>query len=658
MATDKHRRKTEKRKEYRGFGQLDIRGEGSFGEDINRLVFVEREPDNLMAAALIVKMMRGNFKLIFTDRHSVNFDVTGKLQEVDWAQEVIILCPSINEYSLEYLYSINKSFVYLGNTTKLNVYREKWTDNGSRIYLTEGAVVRKVGEYFNCYRRSVEDIALYTEKLIPEEKDLYSVIRYQYIHFSHKPLEHFKLYYDHLSGEDEDVKLSEDKEQSLRQIYERELIFAEKCIDQIVVKDSKGVRIAFLQGGCPCTLILNVAMRRLKCDLYVNVCMHRQHFTVLSCRRDLLKDYVVPFIYSGSGVYSGGGCFGSDYSFQEFVDAFATHKRIHGFHRERDYDYDVFDPMDHEWVPFKEGEAYLYRNFNFTIFIDDYCNADCRFCIEQIKTENTGRIIKCGKITDVDKYIDRLDKVLEAIRPYNPSVSVTGGEPLISPAFSGVMKLLKKYKFRKTVITTNGTDILKHMGEIIDAGISHVNFSRPHYDEKIVQHIMRFRESMTSFEELKTAIAYLEKNQVRTRFNCIIGKDGIDSVEEMKRYMDYIETLGCNHVVFREMMSFNEKASKNVEKREYFSSNRILMNDLWKVIDADEDFQPFNSVRGHYYYIEMYNYKNISMVSERANLKCLEDERIKNMSYIYEMVFHPNGNLCAEWDENQDILDL
>lgn len=658
MATGKHRRQTEKRKEYRGFGELQIRGEGSLGDDFKRLVFVEREPDNLMAAALIVKMMKGDFWLVFTDRHSINFDVTGKLQEVDWAQEVIILCPSINEYSLEYLYSINKKFIYLGNTTKLNAYREKWTENGSRIYFTERAAVRRLGEYFNCHRKSIEDVALYIEKLIPEEKDMYSVIRYQYIHFSHKPLEHFKLYYDYLSGDDEEVKLSEEKELSMRQIYEKEILYSEKCISEAVVKESNGIKIAFLQGGCPCTLILNMAMRRLRCDLYVNVCMHRQHFTVLTHNNSLLEDYITPFIYSGRGVYSGGGCFGADYSFQEFVDAFVNHKRIHGFHSEREYDYDVFEPKDHEWIPFNEGEAHLYRNFNFTIFIDEYCNADCRFCIEQIKTENTGRILKCGKITDIDRYIQRLDKVLEAIRPYNPSVSVTGGEPLISPAFPGVMKLLKKYKFRKTVITTNGTDILAHMDEIIDAGISHVNFSRPHYDERIVHHIMRFRESMTSFEELKVAIAHLEKNHVRTRFNCIIGRDGIGSVGEMKRYMDYISTLGCKHVVFREMMSFNEETSKNIEKKEYSSKNRILMNNLWRAIDQDTDFQPFNSVRGHYYYIEMYNYKNISMVSERANLKCLEDERIKNMSYIYEMVFHPNGNLCAGWDEKQDIVDV
>ena len=410
-----------------------------------------------------------------------------------------------------------------------------------------------------------------------------------------------------------------------------------------------------MQGGCPCTLILNMAMRKLDCDLLVNVCIYRQHFTVLSGRdNSLLKEYVEPFIYSGSGVYSGGGCFGRDYTFEEVVDAFVNHKKIHGFYKERGYDYDVFNPCDYEWIGF--GEALLYRNFNFTIFIDDYCNADCRFCIEQIKTENTGRIMKCGKITEVDRYLNRLDEVLKAIRPYNPSVSVTGGEPLLSPAFDGVMKLLKKYRFRKTVITTNGTDILKHIDEIADAGISHVNFSRPHYSENVVQDIMRFRDGMASFEELKAAIYSLEEKGVRTRFNCIIGKDGIDNVAKMKKYMDFIAGIGCSHVVFREMMSFNEETSKNLEKKEYSAGNRILMNNLWKDIDEDLDFEPFNSVRGHYYYIEMYNYKDISMVSERANLKCLEDERLKNMSYIYEMVFHPNGNLCAGWNENEDVL--
>jgi len=83
MATEKRKRKTEKRREYRGYGQLDLVGLGEQEDYINRLILVEREPDNLMAAALLVSNLQGEFKVVFTDRHSINYDVTGKLKEVD-----------------------------------------------------------------------------------------------------------------------------------------------------------------------------------------------------------------------------------------------------------------------------------------------------------------------------------------------------------------------------------------------------------------------------------------------------------------------------------------------------------------------------------------------------------------------------------------------
>lgn len=668
MNTETGRTKPERRKEYRGHGRIVQSGHGSAGKDCKRIVFVEREPDNLLAAAILVYAMQGEFLLLFTDRHSINYDITGHKNDLEWADEILILCPSVNEYSIYYLQRQGKPFIYYGSTTKLKecfpeLYqgtdRKREFDYDSAVILSERSVAKKVAEYFEIHQAYVEDVALYTERLIPKDMDLYNIMRYQYLHFSHDAKEHWQLFFDALCNNSETILVSEDEEQKMRQIYDKEVIFSKSKMETAKILEHDGHKFAFLQGGCPCTLILNLALRELDCDISVNVCTHRQHFTVLSedMNAGLYHKYISGFLYSGGGLYSAGGCFGADYTFEEFVEAFLSHKRIHGFYKERSYGYDSFEPSDHEWIKYDGNQQFLYRNFNFTIFIDAYCNADCKFCIEQIKTENTGRIEKCAGIVGTEEYLQRLEEVLKKIRPYNPSVSVTGGEPLLSPYFPGVMKLLKKYQFRKTVITTNGTDILNHMDEIVEGGISHVNFSRPHYKEEVVRSIMRFRNDMASFGDLEKAVRMLESRNVRTRFNCIISKEGISTVEGMKRYMDFIRSFGCKHVVFREMMSFNEVTSKNEEKKRYASENRVYMDKLWEEIDRDSDFEPYSNVRGHYYYIEMYRYKDMVMVSERANLKCLEDKRRENRLYIYEMIFHPNGNLCAGWNEMEDVLD-
>ena len=49
------------------------------------------------------------------------------------------------------------------------------------------------------------------------------------------------------------------------------------------------------------------------------------------------------------------------------------------------------------------------------------------------------------------------EEVLKIIRPLNPSVSITGGEPTLSPILTDVLKLVDKYNFRKRTITTNGS---------------------------------------------------------------------------------------------------------------------------------------------------------------------------------------------------------
>ena len=55
-------------------------------------------------------------------------------------------------------------------------------------------------------------------------------------------------------------------------------------------------------------------------------------------------------------------------------------------------------------------------------------------------------------------------------------------------------------------------------------------------------------------------------------------------------------------------------------------------------------------------YVEVYKYQNIDMVSESANLvKLYEQKQIAN-DVVFEMIFHPNGNLNGSWVDDEDIL--
>ena len=80
----------------------------------------------------------------------------------------------------------------------------------------------------------------------------------------------------------------------------------------------------------------------------------------------------------------------------------------------------------------------VYKNFNVSIFIDDICNADCKFCVAQLRYAHRSMLYKKIHIRNKREYLRRLEEVLKIVRPLNPSVSITGGEPTISPILTDV----------------------------------------------------------------------------------------------------------------------------------------------------------------------------------------------------------------------------
>lgn len=106
----------------------------------------------------------------------------------------------------------------------------------------------------------------------------------------------------------------------------------------------------------------------------------------------------------------------------------------------------------------------------------------------------------------------------------------------------------------------------------------------------------------------------------------------------------------------RETMDYDERAMRNHDKMAYLKENKVYLNDIWKCIDKDNRFTPIKQLLGYYYYVEVYKYQNIDMVSESANLvKLYEQKQIAN-DVVFEMIFHPNGNLNGSWVDDEDIL--
>jgi molybdenum cofactor biosynthesis enzyme MoaA len=325
----------------------------------------------------------------------------------------------------------------------------------------------------------------------------------------------------------------------------------------------------------------------------------------------------------------------------------------HECHNLEDYTLVDFD--------FQDKLKKVYSNVNLSISIDDYCNADCKFCVAQLRYENRGLMYQKKKLTN-QEFFNRLDYVLNFLKPLNPSISITGGEPTKSSKLPKVLEMIDKYGYRKRTLTTNGSGLLETfdgkmmLQHIVDNKFQHLNISKAHYDENINKKIMKYQSGYCSNENLKTIITYSQANDLRPRMSCLLLKEGISTLDQMIEYMEFYKTLGIDNVIFRELMDYDKDKMSNISKVDYCIDNKVRLNDIWKQIDTDERFTPIRNLIGYYYYVEVYKYQNIDMCSESANLVKLYDEKDKHKDVIYEMVFHPNGNLNGSWVDDEDIL--
>lgn len=330
---------------------------------------------------------------------------------------------------------------------------------------------------------------------------------------------------------------------------------------------------------------------------------------------------------------------------------------------EKTSDYDI---KNYELVPynFSVGNKQVYKNVNFSIFIDDYCNADCKFCVAQLRYQHKNELYQKEHIKDVDEYLSRLEEVLRIVRPLNPSISITGGEPTLSPILTDVLKMIYKFGFRKRTITTNGSGLLNIqnndtiLNNLIKYNWNHLNISRASYNDKLNREIMRYNieKEYCTMEMLKEILSVCNSSDLHHRISCLLLKESVNSVNEIKKFIDFYASLGANNFIFRELMDY-DKTAINTEKMKYCDKNKIKLYDIWHQFKDYPEFIPYMNILGYYYYVEIYKYKEMTVASESADLNIQNREKTKNPDIVYEMVFHNNGNLCGSWIDKEDILD-
>lgn len=109
-----------------------------------------------------------------------------------------------------------------------------------------------------------------------------------------------------------------------------------------------------------------------------------------------------------------------------------------------------------------------------TLFLTRLCNLRCRMC-GQWGDCGTSKTRAPEELKDFLP-LNTVERILDEVRPYRPSITLFGGEPLIHPNAMEIMRCVKGRGFHGLIIT-NGV-LLNHFAEgLVDAGWDELNIS-------------------------------------------------------------------------------------------------------------------------------------------------------------------------------------
>ena len=314
-------------------------------------------------------------------------------------------------------------------------------------------------------------------------------------------------------------------------------------------------------------------------------------------------------------------------------------------------------------IDFWNQKRSVYTNANLSIYSAQECNARCPFCVEELRPSSRGvELHEQKRIEENDEvYFSKMKQVLLALKSLDPSTSLTGGEISKDRRLPRILRTLQDFGSRKRSLTTNGSGLLdlqegrRVIDWIADTKVRHLNISLAHFDLQKSQSLMRYKLG-PSIEDLKEIVKVAKAGGVRVRLSCILLSDEIDTIANIKKYLNFASEVGVDNVIFRQLMKTDPSSHLLNFVVRYSDQKRVLLEPILNGLHSDSEFTLSRQIMGYYYYVEVWRYRNIDVVFEEADLAQLELSKKENSNIIHELVFHPNAMLSSTWQSWDGIL--
>ncbi|MET0334918.1 MAG: hypothetical protein ABW190_11650 [Rhizobacter sp.] len=331
-------------------------------------------------------------------------------------------------------------------------------------------------------------------------------------------------------------------------------------------------------------------------------------------------------------------------------------------------------PTDHErWHEHTiDGTAYRFTQpLTLTPYASSRpCSARCRFCSENLRS-GAEQGVPASLLRPGADYFSVLRQALAQLKGLPLSYSLSGLESTDDPDW--LLALLHTLRTAsaagegpvvgESVLYSNGAGLVTHGDALIPAlvstGVSWVEWSRHHDQDDRNQKIMRFRDgqSVAQQAEFEHAVRQVA-GHLPVKMVCVVQRGGIETAHDVQRYVHWAKQLGASMVIFREFSALPAHYQANATRR-YVDDARIAIDDLMLAcLEAPafwHNFEPLALTGGYYFWNSRWQHRDgFEIVFERSDYGLMLEREASGL--IYKLVFHANGNLCAGWQPERNVL--
>jgi hypothetical protein len=296
------------------------------------------------------------------------------------------------------------------------------------------------------------------------------------------------------------------------------------------------------------------------------------------------------------------------------------------------------------------------------------CTAHCAFCSEELQRYEGHQLTAKRLIDDYPAYFARLGEVLRPFRGLPLGLSLSGLEATAEPQW--LRELLacltvlegEGVLFDEKVLYTNGSGLVTSPDLALalqDVGLTRLELSRCHDDERINQEIMRFnRNQPVRHNAVYEATVRWLHNHLVVKNSCILTRGGIATLPDVERYLAWAASLGVRQVVFRELSRLEGSYLLNVFT-DWIEANRVPIEPLLAAavptLEAPRPGWAYaGSTFGYYYYNEHYQYQGLEVVFETSSYPALQAATATGV--LQKLILHSDGTLSGDWDPDSQVL--